>query len=76
MRRRAARILLLSLVFSMGLVVAGRVPGAWACSCVPNQTTADYFENADMVFAGKAVSMNDPKAEIPRAGPARPCRAI
>jgi tissue inhibitor of metalloproteinase len=53
------RILKLVLILAVALVVAGKAPGAWACSCAPSNGQ-DNFRRADVVFDGKAVAKDDP----------------
>lgn len=53
------------MLFAVGIVVLGRAPGAWACSCAPPGTTQQEFDSSRLVFAGTATSMHDPKAGEP-----------
>lgn len=50
-------------VFAIGLVLAGRAPGAWACSCVGGLSRADHFQQAEVVFAGVVTATDDPGAD-------------
>lgn len=53
------RIMRFALVLAVVLVVAGRAPGAWACSCAP-PGSVNSFDRADVVFTGDVVSKHDP----------------
>lgn len=59
------RLLRLALVFVVGVIVLGHQPGAWACSCVGGITDEQYFRDAEAVFAGAAVTREDPNASSP-----------
>src|SRR5687768_10693683 len=46
-------------VLAIALVLAGRAPGAWACSCVP-ASGAEHYQNAEVVFVGVVTERTDP----------------
>jgi hypothetical protein len=47
-------------VLGLALVMMGRTPGAWACSCIGAPSNARSFESADVVFIGTVVARADP----------------
>jgi hypothetical protein len=59
---RVARGALAVVALALGIVMAGRAPGAWACSCV-TATDAQHFERADVVFIGTVTAKDDPHAD-------------
>lgn len=58
---RLLRLVLLTVLVSSGLLVAGGAGPASACSCA-YQHPADFVDGADEIFAGTLVSMADPTA--------------
>lgn len=62
--RKAGVSLRFAVVLALVLVVAGKAPGAWACSCVP-ANDREHFEGADLVFSGIVTGREDPNATSP-----------
>jgi len=59
---RLMRGALAVVVLALGILLAGRVPGAWACSCAGG-TDAEHFASADVVFIGAATEKDDPHGD-------------